>query len=48
MFVKDEIKKWEKAAKKAQEPLSTVEKIEKKPEASERRKVDYESPSPFK
>ena len=26
MFVKDEIKKWEKAAKKAQEPLPTVEK----------------------
>ena len=47
MFVKDEIKKWEKAAKKAQEPLPTVEKIEEKPEASESHRDDYESPSPF-
>ena len=47
MFVKDEIKKWEKTAKKAQEPLPTIEKIEEKSEASESRRDDYESPSPF-
>ena len=47
MFVKDEIKKWGKAAKKAQESLPTEEKFEEKPEASKSRRDDYESPSSF-